>query len=147
MVSTSSLFMRLPCCLGGYPLSPACQSLCKTSLFRGVHGLAPYGLAFASLAVALDPGQPFAADHAHDVREVLRTVPAPFRDRDEAEPFGMAECRLYRPTAYPCSRGDLVNGSIAPVPFPVLVRDNPQHRHFGGGERRGEVRRQRAGIG
>jgi hypothetical protein len=58
MVSTSSLFMRLPYCLGGCPLSPAYQSLCKTRLFRGVHGRAPYRATLACLVTMLDPRQP-----------------------------------------------------------------------------------------
>ena len=73
------------------------SSLQKISVIRGVHRAAPYAMTLTRLGPVLDPGQPFAAHHAHDIRQIARALPAPLGDRHEPEAFGMAKRVLDRP--------------------------------------------------
>ena len=56
-----------------------------------MHHLVPYAASVAGFAAVLDPGQPFAAHDAHDVREVPGAFLAPLGDGDKAEAFGVAK--------------------------------------------------------
>ena len=114
---------------------------------RGVHDLAPYRVALPCLAASLDPRQPFAAYDTNNIRQAPRACPAPLRDRDEAEPLGMAKRILDGPPADSGLSGDRVDAEGTAAAVSVLVSNDPEHGVLGRREGGGELCREWPAIG